>query len=240
MVGLTEPFAQESLPLPCPGTACRPRPLPVWPGTPMPRLERSVAPSVHPELSCPLLYALVGRLSQAAVLGTGSHMGSWGSSHQAPCFHVERTWGDLTGGPSYTGPACLCPPWRSSDFGKGAGGPGLGTTGSGLGPSTCPLGPESRETQSLHSWGAGWLQEHSYQHLEPSGIEVGSLCPSPPLGLLWVGVSRVSSENLDQAFLALGGGQGAVEGCWVRLSFALVSLSFSFICRPHPPICTLI
>ncbi|KAF7486984.1 Hypothetical predicted protein [Marmota monax] len=49
-----------------------------------------------------------------------------------------------------------------------------------LAPLPAPWGLSPRETQTLHSWGAGWLQDHSYQHLEPSGIEEGSLCLSPP------------------------------------------------------------
>lgn len=49
-------------PLPCPGTACRAQATPVWPGTPMPRLEGPAAPSVHPGLSAPPVAMRMGRL----------------------------------------------------------------------------------------------------------------------------------------------------------------------------------
>lgn len=139
------------------GLPAEPRPLPVRPGTPMPRLEGSVTPSVHPELSCRLLY--VHTWADSPKLECWALGPTWGTRllHQAPCLPVERPWGDLTGGPpTLVQPqARVCPPQRSSGFGKGAGGPGAGTTGSGLGPSTCPLGPKSRETQGLHSEALG-------------------------------------------------------------------------------------
>lgn len=117
-----------------------PRPLPVWPGTPMLRLEGSVAPSVHPELSCPSCMHACGQASPSWSAGHWVPHGELGLLPPGPLFPCGEALGDLTRGPSYTGPARVCPPQRSTGFGEGAGGPGWAPQDLALAPLPVPWG----------------------------------------------------------------------------------------------------